>query len=78
MSEHVAGQRSPTGRTLARIAATDRRFVCIGDRQELWDAEEDPRMPPGTESTPGVLTRLALGLRRGGSLVGLLGWSVQT
>jgi hypothetical protein len=56
----------------------DRRFVCIGDREALWEAEDDPRTPPGTEITPCVLPRLALGLTRGGSLVELLGWSVQT
>lgn len=56
----------------------DRRFVSIGDRQALWDAERDPRLPSGTELTPCTLPRLALGLTRAGSLVGLFGWTVQT
>jgi hypothetical protein len=52
----------------------DTSFVRIGHNRAL------PResWPEGTEITGCVLPRLALGLTRGGSLVGLFGYSVQT
>ena len=49
----------------------------IGDTRELWDLPRE-KWPEGTEVTGCVLPRLALGLTRGGSLVGLFGYSVQT
>jgi hypothetical protein len=52
-------------------------FVRIGDREALWEVPKK-EFPEGTETTPCVLPRLALGLTRGGSLVGLFGISVQT
>lgn len=55
----------------------DSAFVRVGDREALWGVPRD-RFPEGTETTPCALPRLALGLTRGGSLVGLFGFSVQT
>jgi len=57
----------------------DRAFVCVDVREALWEAEaRGDALPPGTEIPGCVLPRLALGLTRGGSLVGLFGWTVQT
>jgi hypothetical protein len=58
---------------------TDSAFVRIGVRQALWalDAEKE-KVPPGTEIMGCVLPRLALGLTKNGSLVGLFGFSVKT
>ncbi|QVL30717.1 hypothetical protein KIH39_17905 [Telmatocola sphagniphila] len=55
----------------------DTRFVRIGHDRDLWEL---PRKdyPEGTEITGCVLPRLALGLTRGGSLVGLFGYSVKS
>ena len=54
-------------------------FVRIGDMQALWKLEENKELlPPGTELTPCVFPRLALGLTKKGSLCGLFGVSVQT
>jgi hypothetical protein len=55
----------------------DTGFVRIGDSDALWDVPRE-QFPPGTEVTGCVLPRLALGLTRGGSLVGLFGYSVHT
>jgi hypothetical protein len=52
-------------------------FVRIGDPLALGDLPRE-EWPEGTETTGCVLPRLALGLTRGGSLVGLFGYSVQT
>ncbi len=67
-------------RLVPRASRARRRpFVRIGDRRALWDAERrNAEYPPGTELTGCVLPRLALGLTRSGSLVGLFGSSVQT
>jgi hypothetical protein len=51
-------------------------FVRIGD-DKLWDLPPKS-LPPGTEVTGCVRPRLVLGLTRGGSLIGLFGYSVQT
>ena len=60
-------------------AFVDSAFVRIGDRRALWDVETRPAdLPPGTRMTGCVLPRLALGLTRRGSLVGLFGFTVQT
>jgi hypothetical protein len=57
----------------------DRAFVCIGDREALWDVESDKHLlPPGTSITGCVLPKLALGLTRTGNLVGLFGWTVES
>jgi hypothetical protein len=57
----------------------DSAFVRIGDRRALWKIELDKEMlPKGTELTGCVLPRLALGLTKNGSFVGLFGFSVQT
>jgi hypothetical protein len=66
-------------------------FVRIGDREALWEWEnsrfqqeiaepEDPKDDAlaGTRLSPGVLPRLALGLTKKGSLVGLFGYTVET
>ncbi|HZZ78950.1 MAG TPA: hypothetical protein VFE62_10555 [Gemmataceae bacterium] len=55
----------------------DTAFVRIGDCGELQEID-NADYPPGTEITGCVLPRLALGLTRGGSLIGLFGYSVQT
>ena len=52
-------------------------FVRIGDREALWNSPHE-EWPKGTDITGCVLPRLAVGLTRGGSLVGLFGHSVQT
>lgn len=52
-------------------------FVRIGDRGALWELPRE-EWPAGTEITGCVLPRLAVGLTRGGSLVGLFGHSVKT
>jgi hypothetical protein len=66
-------------------------FLRIGDRQELWEWEDsrhrrdmagsggsEDQDLAGTSLSPCVLPRLALGLTRNGSLVGLFGYIVQT
>lgn len=55
----------------------DTAFVRVGDERALWDLPRD-RWPDGTDATGCVLPRLALGLTRHGSLVGLFGHCVQT
>lgn len=55
----------------------DSAFVRVGDSRALEEIPDD-QFPPGTELVPCVLPRLALGLTKGGSLVGLFGFSVQT
>jgi hypothetical protein len=52
-------------------------FVRIGDAPALWNVPKD-QYPEGTEITGAVLPRLAVGLSRNGSLVGIFGYSVQT
>ncbi len=52
-------------------------FVRIGDRDALWHIPRSS-LPQGTVAVPCVLPRLALGLTKQGSLVGLFGVSVQT
>lgn len=52
-------------------------FVQIGERGALWDLPRE-EWPEGTEITGCVLPRLAVGLTRGGSLIGLFGHTVQT
>lgn len=52
-------------------------FVRIGHDRDLWDLPRES-WPEGTELTGCVLPRLALGLTRGGSLVGLFGYSVKS
>lgn len=52
-------------------------FIRIGDRSELWDVDESDR-PKGTECSPSVLPRLAVGLNEKGSLIGIFGYTVQT
>jgi hypothetical protein len=52
-------------------------FIRIGDRRILSRLRRDD-LPPGTEMPGCVLPRLALGLTKQGSLVGLFGHSVQT
>src|SRR5690606_30671923 len=59
----------------SRSELIDTAFVRIGDRRHLWDVElRKNELPPGTKLTGCVLPRLALGLTRAGSLVGLFGW----
>jgi hypothetical protein len=52
-------------------------FVRIGDRRQLGQLTNED-LPQGTAVVPSVLPRLALGLTRKGSLVGLFGYTVQT
>jgi hypothetical protein len=57
----------------------DAAFVRIGEYELLNVLDfENCDDPPGTELAPSVLPRLAIGLTRGGSIVGLFGYSVQT
>ena len=60
-----------------RLEFVDTAFVQIGEATALWQVPEE-QYPPDTEVAGCVLPRLALGLTRGGSLVGLFGYSVQT
>ena len=60
----------------ARPEFVDTAFVRIGDGG-IADVPEE-QWPDGTEMTGCVFPRLALGLTRGGSLVGLFGYCVQT
>jgi hypothetical protein len=55
----------------------DCAFVRIGDSRALWAIPRE-EWPEGTECTGSSLPRMAVGLTRGGSLVGLFGHSVQT
>jgi hypothetical protein len=55
----------------------DSAFVRIGEYEALL-ALSASDYPEGTESTGCVLPRLALGLTRAGSLVGIFGYVVQT
>lgn len=52
-------------------------FVRIGDVESCWNIPKE-EWPEGTVITGCVFPRLALGLTRGGSLIGLFGYSVQT
>ena len=54
----------------------DTAFVRIGDPDALF--RERSSYPEGTEIAGCVLPRLAVGLTRSGSLVGVFGYSVQT
>jgi len=57
----------------------DSGFVRIGEYESLSGLDFSyGDAPPGTELAPSVLPRLAIGLTRGGSIVGLFGYSVQT
>ena len=57
----------------------DSAFVRIGEYELLSSMDfSDGDGPPGTELAPSVLPCLAIGLTRGGSIVGLIGYSVQT
>jgi hypothetical protein len=58
-------------------AFVDSAFVRVGDRTAL-DQLDESEYPEGTETTGCVLPRLALGLTRAGSLVGIFGYVVQT
>jgi hypothetical protein len=58
-------------------AFTDSAFIRVGDSHALLDLDKE-NYPEGTEITGSALPRLALGLTRNGSLVGLFGFSVQT
>lgn len=60
-----------------RFEFVDTSFVRIGHNLDLWKLPRES-WPDGTEITGCVLPRLALGLTRGGSLVGLFGYSVMT
>jgi hypothetical protein len=53
-------------------------FIRIGDFDALHALESKRCYPKGTEMPGSVLPRLAVGLTRSGSLVGLFGYSVQT
>lgn len=61
----------------SRKEFVDTAFVRIGDYEALTSLDEDD-YPEGTEMPGSVMPRLALGLTRAGSLVGLFGYSVQT
>jgi hypothetical protein len=61
----------------ARAELKDSAFVRIGDYEALH-ALDQRTYPKGTEITGCVLPRLAVGLTRAGSLVGVFGYSVQT
>lgn len=60
-----------------RSEFVDLAFIRVGNARTLWDLPEE-QWPNGTELTGCVFPRLALGLTRGGSLVGLFGYCVQT
>jgi hypothetical protein len=73
----------PWRRMLAWFAShdafVDLAFVSIGDREALWEVESQKHLlPPGTSVTGCVLPKLAVGLTRIGSLVGLFGWTVES
>jgi hypothetical protein len=61
----------------ARPELKDTAFIRIGDNDALDDLDPET-CPEGTEMPGSVLPRLAVGLTRSGSLVGLFGYSVQT
>jgi hypothetical protein len=61
----------------ARTEFVSIAFVRIGEQAALWHLPR-AQWPAGTEITGCVLPRLAIGLTRGGSIVGLFGHSVQT
>jgi hypothetical protein len=61
----------------ARPELKDSAFIRIGERTAL-DELERGSYPEGTVIPGCVLPRLAVGLTRSGSLVGLFGYSVQT
>ncbi len=52
-------------------------FVRIGDYEALRGLQED-LWPEGTKLVPCVLPRLAIGMTKNGSVVGLFGFTVQT
>ena len=58
-------------------AFVDSAFVRIGDYDDMEDLDEE-QFPEGTEMAGSVMPRLAIGVTKGGSLVGLFGYSVQT
>jgi hypothetical protein len=63
----------------AQVEFKDARFVRIGEYERLTQLDfTDSDAPPGTELPASVLPRLAIGLTKGGSIVGLFGYSVQT
>ena len=62
----------------ARPELKAQAFIRIGDFDALHALELKRRYPKGTEMPGCVLPRLAVGLTRSGSLVGLFGYSVQT
>ena len=62
-----------------QAAFKDYAFVRIGEYELLNELDfSRSDAPPGTELAASVLPRLAIGLTRGGSIVGLFGYSVQT
>ena len=63
----------------AQAELKDYRFVRIGECGPLSELDfTHGDAPQGTELAASVLPRLAIGLTRGGSIVGLFGYSVQT
>jgi hypothetical protein len=61
----------------ARPQFQDSAFVMIGDYDALHSLDR-AEWPRGTRVVPCVLPRLALGLTKNGSLIGLFGFVVQT
>ena len=61
----------------SQAAFVDSAFVRIGDSEALFVVDKES-YPEGTVITGCVLPRLALGLTKNGSLVGLFGFCVQT
>jgi hypothetical protein len=77
LEERLAPWRAMTAWFRGRPEFVDAAFVRIGDANALQEVPEED-WPAGTEMTGSVLPRLALGLTRDGSLVGLFGVCVQT
>jgi hypothetical protein len=75
--EHLRPWRAMIGWFRARSEFRDSAFVMIGDYDALHSLERS-EWPRGTLVVPCALPRLALGLTRNGSLVGLFGFVVQT
>ncbi|PWU10818.1 MAG: hypothetical protein C5B47_01650 [Verrucomicrobia bacterium] len=55
-----------------------RAFIRIGSDENMWDVWETKELPEGSELTPSTFPRMALGLTKNGSLVGLFSICVNT